>query len=310
MRLSIEAKIGIIGLVTIGVLVWGINYLKGRNILRSSFTLHALFQETGGLESSAPVTLLGMKIGYVDDIIYLRDTDPPILVNLHIDKDFDIPAGSVAELYSADLLGSRAIRINRGPGVTSLDHHDTITSLMVPDMITSIQNRIIPVMERISSLAVTMDSLATSTRSMMESGPVKESLKNVASLTASLEKSLSQGGTLEESLKNISSFTAMLRDQQDGFVSVLNRLDTIGSQIADAGIPRVAHSMEQTISELNTMIGQINSGEGSAGRLIYSESLYNSLDSLTRDLDLLVRDLRENPGNYVQFSLFGRSGKK
>ncbi|RPI44264.1 MAG: MCE family protein, partial [Bacteroidetes bacterium] len=306
---GIEAKIGIIGLLTILALIWGINYLKGRNILRSTYTLHALFQETGGLEPSARVTMRGMRIGYVDDIIYRQEADPPILVNLYIEKDFGIPAGSVAELYSADLLGSRAIRINRGPAGATLAHHDTIQSMVVPDMITSLQNRIMPVMEGVSSLALTLDSLARNTLRLVESRPVEESLESVASLAASLEESLAAGGPLEVSLENIRSFTGMLADRQDEIASVISHLDTLGSQLTDAGIHRVAHSLEQAVAELGLLLGQVNSGKGNAGMLIHSESLYNSLDSLARDLELLVRDLHENPERYIHFSLFGRPAK-
>ncbi len=66
MKLSIEAKVGFIGIATLVVLIWGINYLKGRNILSSTYTLHAFYEDSGGLESSAPVLMNGVKIGYVD----------------------------------------------------------------------------------------------------------------------------------------------------------------------------------------------------------------------------------------------------
>jgi len=310
MKISIEAKIGIIGLVSIAVLIWGINYLKGRNILRSTYLLHALYQDAGGLESSAPVMMRGMKIGYVDQIIYLPDKDPPILVNLSIEKEYDVPSGSLAELISADLLGTRAIRINRGTGSGTLDHHDTIPSKIVPDMLANLQKSILPVMERVSSLAYTIDSLALSARLLMESGPVKESLENIAGLTASLKASLEEGGSLGEALDNVRSFTAMLEEQQEEFATVIRHLDTLGSQLADAEINRVAQSMEHSLDELAILLEQVNSGEGSAGRLLYSESLYNSLDSLARDLGRFIRDLRENPEDYVHFSLFGRSGKE
>lgn len=310
MKISIEAKIGIIGLVSIAVLIWGINYLKGRNILRSTYLLHALYQDAGGLEESAPVMMRGMKVGYVDQVLYLPEKNPPIRIDLSIEKEYDIPTGSAAELYSADLLGTKAIRINRGTGTGTLGHHDTIPAATVPDMISNLQDRILPVMERVSSLTLTLDSLALSARLMMEKGPVRESLENIAVLTASLKGSLGAGGSLEEILNNVRAFTAMLEDQQEEFASAIARLDTLGSQLTDAEIHRVAQSMERSLDELAILLGKVNSGEGSAGRLFYSESLYNSLDSLAGNLDMLIRDLRENPGDYVHFSLFGRSGKE
>ena len=90
MKLSSEAKIGVIGIVTIVVLIWGINYLKGRNILSSSYALHAFLDDAGGLESSASVLMNGVKIGFVKELI-LRPGDPnPISIILNIEKEFPL----------------------------------------------------------------------------------------------------------------------------------------------------------------------------------------------------------------------------
>ena len=111
MKISIEAKVALIGIVTLLVLIWGINYLKGRNILRSSYTLYAFYQDSGGLESSAPVLMNGIKIGYVEAISLEPEALLPVEITLHIEKTYPLRTGSAAVLHSADLLGSKAIRI-------------------------------------------------------------------------------------------------------------------------------------------------------------------------------------------------------
>ena len=67
--------------------------------------------------------------------------------------------------------------------------------------------------------------------------------------------------------------------------------------------------MTSAFSQIDLMMKQINSGEGSAGKLLYSDSLYQSLNVLVADLDSLVLDLIENPKDYVQVSVFGKSKK-
>ena len=116
MKISNEARVGIIGIVTIAVLIWGINYLKGRNILSSTYTLYTFFPESGGLESSSPVMINGIKVGYIEDLHLRTNESPAIKVILNIEKQYTIGAGSLAELVSADLLGTKAISISTSDG--------------------------------------------------------------------------------------------------------------------------------------------------------------------------------------------------
>ncbi len=77
MKISSEAKVGIIGIVTLVVLIWGINYLKGRNMLSSNYELHAFYENSLGLESSSPVLMNGFKIGYIEEIKLEPEASPP-----------------------------------------------------------------------------------------------------------------------------------------------------------------------------------------------------------------------------------------
>ena len=100
MKLSIEARVGIIGVVTAAVLIWGINYLKGKNILRKGYTLYALYQHAEGVTEDAPVMMHGVKIGYVDKVRLRPAGQPPVTLLLHIEKTYRLPEGSVAVSYT------------------------------------------------------------------------------------------------------------------------------------------------------------------------------------------------------------------
>ena len=66
---------------------------------------------------------------------------------------------------------------------------------------------------------------------------------------------------------------------------------------------------DKTLSELNKLISQINAGQGTLGKLVKDDSLYNNLNQSTEDLDKLLNDLRINPERYIHFSVFGRKDK-
>jgi len=201
MKISIEAKIGIIGIVAIVVLIWGVNYLKGKNFLISTYTLYAFFDDAGGIESSAPVLLNGVKIGYVDDLQLLPGQTPPIKAVLHIEKLYPIHKGSRAELYSADLLGTKAIRITLSGKEQPFQDSDTILTSVAPDMLASLQEKIMPVMQQIKSLAVSLDTLASKLDTILGSETTRETLQNLASISRSLSTSLDKGGGSESKLQ-------------------------------------------------------------------------------------------------------------
>ena len=135
MKISSEAKVGLIGIATLLVLIWGINYLKGRNILSQTYTLHAFYKHSGGLENSAPVLMNGIKIGYIDDIELQPGRTDPVHVILHVEKKYPLDAGASAVLFSSDLLGTKAIRMEPSGESGQLHHQDTINTDTETDML-------------------------------------------------------------------------------------------------------------------------------------------------------------------------------
>jgi phospholipid/cholesterol/gamma-HCH transport system substrate-binding protein len=311
MKISIEVKVGIIGIATIVVLIWGINYLKGRNILSSTYEIYTHFSESGGLESSAPVLLNGVKIGYVDQIILHTDQVPPIRLALHIEKEYPIPEGSRAELFSADLLGTKAIRIiPSSQGVRNMADQDTIMGTISPDLIASLQNSLFPILDQVSRLAGTLDTLSRKLSDIAGSDALGDLLEHLAATSGSLKAALGPGGSLDQSFSNLESFTGVLQSQEEEVASMIRNLNSISEAVDSAGLDQLGDELYQASHQFNTLLEQVNSGNGNAGKLFYSDSLYVNLELLIADLDQLVRDLNDHPEDYVQISVFGKSKKK
>jgi phospholipid/cholesterol/gamma-HCH transport system substrate-binding protein len=307
MKISIEAKVGLIGIATLVVLIWGINYLKGRNILKSTYTLYAHYQNSGGLESSAPVLMNGIKIGYVESIDLEPEEVPPVQIALHIEKDYPLRAGSKAILFSADLLGSKAIRIEASNQDTYLHDQDTLVSVLEPDLLTTIGDKAMPVLQEIGQLAASLDSLAGNMNDLLGSEAAHSSLEHISDIAGSLQSALEPGGSLYESFSNLASFSSMLASQEDEIASMTTHLNAVSEALDSAGIDKLTQELVATTGEFRLLLEQLNSGEGSAGKLLYSDTLYYHLENLVANLDSLVLDLNENPRKYVHFSLFGKS---
>lgn len=306
MKISSEVKVGLIGIATLLILIWGINYLKGRNILNSTYTLHAFFENSGGLENSSPIIMNGMKIGYIDDIILQPELSLPVHVFIHIEKHYPVNHGSKAILFSADMLGTKAIRIESSREQGTMQHQDTILTSVEADMLSSLSAQVMPVMEQIGDLAESLDSVVQKLDRLMESDSPAEILEDLSEISASLSTSLSPGGSLHSSFLNLDSFTTMLESQKEEIASMTSHLNSISEALDSAGIEQIAEELKTASGAFAQLLEQLNSGEGTMGKLLYSDSLYMHLKNLVADLDSLVIDLNENPKDYVHFSLFGK----
>jgi len=309
-KISTEIKAAIIGLVAIGILIWGINYLKGRNVFRRTIAIYALYQEVSGLGTSAPIYMNGIKIGFVGEIIFLPASDPPVTLLLQIENQYQLREGSNAELFSADIMGTRAIRIipSRKGGV--LIAGDTISSAVVPDMFTNLKEEIFPVLQQIKGVAASLDSLGIALTNIAGSTSVTQTIDNLAAVSEGLKNIISEGGSLEKSLSNVEDFSSTLKDQDTVIASLIRNLSLITHSVQEAEMDQLILSFRQVTDQFNKLLLQVNSGEGSAGRLFYSDSLMLHMETLTVDLDFLIRDPQENPVRYIQFSVFGKSKKK
>ncbi len=310
MKFSSEAKIGVIGIVTLAVLIWGINYLKGRNIFSNSYLLYTYYSNAGGLESSDPVLLNGVKIGFIKEIELIPGDSVPIKVALSIEKAYPIQEESHAVLFSSDLLGTKAIRIEPSGRNLFLKDNDVITSGVEPDMLSSLQAQLVPVTTKISEMAVSLDTLVAGLNKMVNSESTIEIFEHFSAISNSLENALKQGGSLDQSFMNLESFTTMLKSQEEELASLTRHLNSIGESVDSAGINELTQELKAVTHQFSLLLRKVNSGEGSAGKFIHEDSLYLNLDNLVADLDLLINDLKENPEDYVQISLFGNSQKK
>jgi len=258
----------------------------------------------------------GVKIGYVDEISLRPEEKIPIKVVLNIERAYPLRSGSVATLVSLDLIGTKGIRIEAPAssfpwGAKDLyADKDTILSAIEPDIVSDMQAHIMPVLERIGDLAVSLDQVVQKLDTFLVSETTNEILEYISDVSKELAAILKPGGSLNESFAHLESFTSMLEEQEDEMASLTGHLNSISAAVDSAGLDRLSKELLSVGEQFNKLLQQINSGEGSAGKLIYSDSLYANLETLITDLDSLIIDLNENPGEYVHFSLFGKSKSK
>jgi phospholipid/cholesterol/gamma-HCH transport system substrate-binding protein len=115
--------------------------------------------------------------------------------------------------------------------------------------------------------------------------------------------------TINAVLANIREITGNLVEYNDEIARILVNLDTVTTTLASGDVKRMLEDLSASSAQLKSLMTKIEAGEGTLGQLVSNDSLYNNLESASRELDLLMEDLRLNPNRYVQLSLFGKKDR-
>lgn len=306
MKYTSEIKIGITGVVTFAVIFWGINYLKGRNILSSTYTLRAMYAQVDGLEPSADVMLKGFKIGTVEEVIFDTGAEVPFTVVMDIEKAYPVRSGSVAEIYSANLLGSKAIKIIPASVGDYLDDGEVIDSDLSGDMISSLLDEVAPLIRSIDSAVLTLDSTAATVNRLLNDPDVKQTIAHLEEVSGSMQDQFSPEGDLAGTLASLREITENISERNSSIASSIQHFEQISEQISNAALDSLIFNLNEVAGNLDGITGEMQQGSGSLGKLIFEDSLYQQIGRLIADLDSLVSDVNANPKKYVSFSLIGK----
>jgi phospholipid/cholesterol/gamma-HCH transport system substrate-binding protein len=132
-----------------------------------------------------------------------------------------------------------------------------------------------------------------------------------------LKKSLTElSETLVQFHKASESVNGMIADNKThikGVVSDFHKVSSNFSKISDslskADLGKTVKSLQITLTKVDNMLADMNAGKGTAGKILKDEALYNNLSQTSKELELLLQDVRLNPTRYVNVSLFGKKNK-
>jgi phospholipid/cholesterol/gamma-HCH transport system substrate-binding protein len=266
------------------------------------------------------VTSSGLTIGQVDDIFFSKDKNTEVIVELIISNDLEIPDNSFARLLSSDLLGSKVIEIDLGDSKTYLSPRDTIRSDIAMSLQEEVNQMVQPILKRAGSMMSSIDTVITAvglvldvkTRAnlMTSIESLKNTLANIENVTYSADTLMKSESTrLAGIFANVESITANLKQNNDELTRIISNAANISDTIAKFNLSTTLSNLERSINNLTATSDKISRGEGNIGLLINDDKLYNELESSSKQLDLLLQDIRLNPKRYVHFSIFGKTPK-
>lgn len=313
MKISHEVKVGGVALITIVAFILLYEFLKGTALFTSTDTYHIVYDNIAGLTESNPVEVNGYQAGVVQEVKLINDGSGLILVSLSVDKHFNIPEDTKAEITTATLIAGMKIVLHMGESTRMCSDHDTLSGYVATSIIDRLSQTISPLEDNITSIVTRLDSVVTALNTVFTpemTGDIRSTMSNVSDVTAGLKEiSDSRKDELMSAISDIQAFTAMLSANSSTLDSTLRNLGAISDAVAKADLATSLTSLRSSLTGLDTIVTGISRGEGSAGKLVTNDSLYTNLSNSLYSLDLLLRDMKDNPKKYVHFSLFGRKAE-
>ena len=292
-----EAKIGLVSIVCLALLYIGINYLKGVNLFKPVNHYYVAFSNVKGVTVSSPVFVEGFKVGLVREITYDYDTTGKISVLVSLEDKMRINKGSYITVVNS-FLGGAELHIHLNTFVDDYFHSgDTIEGRMEADMMTSVQENLLPGIEQ---MMPKLDSILGGLQTLVNHPALTQSLTHIEQTTASLEHSsrrLDQmlAKDVPVIMENIKGITA--------------NFELVSGQLKDLDLVETMQTVNATLANLKLTTDKLNSADNSLGLLLNDRQLYDNLNGTMENASLLLLDLREHPKRYVHLSLFGSKQK-
>jgi phospholipid/cholesterol/gamma-HCH transport system substrate-binding protein len=305
MKLSKEFKVGLFMVISITLLYFGFNFLKGIDFFSSTNKYYTVFTNVDKLTESNQIYLNGYAVGRVSDIRIQQNKDR-VLVELDIDSDIVVTESSLAML-NGELLGGRFIELKINSEGRVLKAKDTIQSAVAKGLMDFFTESAEPVASNLQStlkkLNSVLDNLALNTKRLdtvfrgLQPTPVllNRTLANANSNISELSTSFQTvAGNLNSSLNDLKP--------------TLENFRSLSDSLKNMEISQTINRAQQSLSKLNESLTKLNNGDNTMSKLLTEDSLYVNLNRLLNSVDSLANHFNENPRHFL--SPLGKSRKK
>lgn len=324
MKISKEVITGFITVAAIGLLVAGVNFLKGNSFFGGDEVYYSYFSNSGQLAPSSPVTLNGVTIGRVLTVENVADSDPNRVVKISFtiqDENIKIPKGTTVEIGSLDLF-SKGIMLRFNSDLSQGYHKtgDELRGIVASDMLAQVKNYADPISQKLQAMMSSVDKVVNSVSAFWDTTATSElegSLKEVKIAIKKFGNAADQieGLVVDERqklsriLSNVETITINLKKSNDNVKAIVGNVKQITDDLVTSDFKGVITNAKNTLASINSILEQAKTGEGTLGKLLGDDALFNELVKTNHDLQNLVNDIQLHPERYIHFSVLGAKTK-
>ncbi len=307
--------IGAVVVVALGLLYWGIEFLKGVNLFEPKNYYITRFEKVDGLTVSSPITVNGYQVGLVKELNFDYKTNE-IEVKMSLDDELKIPIGSSVSLNS-QLLGSPSLVINLAQGKAYHKVGDMIPSTMKAGLMEKVGNDIMP---QVNEIMPKVNDILANVNTLTSNPALHNSVSNFDEITAKINASAKDLTVL---MNNLSSLSQNLNGSVPGVISgiatkvdgTVSNIQTLTSNLNNKVNDLPTAQLQTTINDLNATLAnlkvltaelnnKLNDRNSSLGLLLNDRQLYDNANGAVMSLDSLLIDLKANPKKYITIKVF------
>ena len=306
MKATREIKTGVVAILVIILFIGGYNILKDQNLYDTSRTMYAEYDNGQGLAPKSPITINGLKVGSVTQISFHPRKNGIMVANLQLDNPIEFSVNSVAKIYSPDFISGKSLKINMvmDQGSIAIDG-DTLIGEVDSGIMGMINEQIAPLQVKVESFVVQTDSVMKSIDALLDKENqqnIKESLKNVNGI-------LSDFKTSYQYLESLMAENGKMDSSNNNTTHTMNHLAAISASIQAADLGAAVATMESTLANFNSVLDSLKTGDGTMSKLLNDDELYTNLANASKELEELLREVKEHPKRFVHLSVFGKKEK-
>jgi phospholipid/cholesterol/gamma-HCH transport system substrate-binding protein len=324
LKFSKEIITGISTVLAIGLLVTGINFLKGNSFFGGDDVYYAYFPNSGGVAGATSVYVDGVEVGKVLEVKYLGGTDSLKKVKMTFNiqlEDFKIPKGSEIEAGSIDLF-SKGLIIKLNSDL-SLGYHkakDHIQGVVSTDITSQVKAYADPITNKVETMMASVDRLVNGVSSFWDETATSEIEASMREVKIAIKRFASAAEQMEdlvatEKIKisrimtNVEQISLNLKNSNEAMKKIVGNVEVLTDDLVSADFKSVIGDAQKTLQTVNSILESANNGEGTLGKLVNDDGLYEELVRTNIELQNLVNDLQLHPERYIHFSVFGGKPK-
>jgi phospholipid/cholesterol/gamma-HCH transport system substrate-binding protein len=307
MKISKEAKVGILAIVTITMLYFGFNFLKGSDFFSTTHKYYVLYDNVGSLQPSNPIKLNGVAVGIVKATELLQERGNAVLVTLDINRNIILTKGTKAMLTS-ELLGGSALMLQIPSGAPRLNEGDTLLAETEKGIQALLQEKALPVVKNADSLIVSLNKIINQ---FDQTGYALNKLLTTTDQTAMGINALVDQNrqTIAATMANINALSASLIETEKGMKPILSNLLTTTDSLKALRLGQTLAQANIAVATLQKSLTALEQGQGTAGKLLKDQALYDNLNRTIVSVNKLMTNFRQYPKRYVNVSVFSKKDK-
>lgn len=298
-----EIIVGVVVLIILAAMVMGIMWGNKADIFSSRSYYTVRVARASGLEEGDPVTVSGVPKGVVDDFIVNEDS---VDIIIGVDKDITIYSDANAIISNQELLGSKKVEVSPGNSGRPIGEQGVFRGTFAGGL-----EDIFETTGAISTDFQTLlgnfnKTLLLLNKAMEEDVQASlHTIHNTSKLIDSLMAADIQPGlqAMKGALQQAEIMVDTKRGDIDTIVTNLKAVSITLTEVVDENknkLNRSLASLDKIGKDLSALSVRLQDPKSSLGKLTSSDSLYQRLDSISVNINAIVKEIKENPKKYLE----------